>query len=73
MNSNALGRTALCGFIAGAAAYLVFHQGGFWALTQAGIFEISTWSMASTKPLGVPQVFSSMFWTGLWGVLCVFR
>lgn len=72
MNSNALGRTALCGFIAGAVAYLLFHQGGFWALTQAGILEVSTWSMASTKPLGVPQVFSSMFWTGLWGVLGAF-
>lgn len=72
MNSNAIGWTALCGFIAGAVAYLVFHQGAFWALTQAGVLEASTWSMVSTKPLGVPQVFSSMFWTGLWGVLGAF-
>lgn len=69
MNSNVRGRTALCGFIAGALAYLVFHQGAFWALTQAGVVDASTWSMVSTKPFGVPQVVSSMVWTGLWGVL----
>ncbi|MCG6117474.1 MAG: hypothetical protein MEQ07_04675 [Aquimonas sp.] len=72
MNSSSLGRTALCGFIAGALAYLVFHQGAFWALTQAGVFQANTWSMAPTQPLGVPLVFSAMFWTGLWGVLGAF-
>jgi hypothetical protein len=69
MKSNSIGRTALCGFIAGALGFLVFHQGAFWVLTQAGVFSVSTWSMASTSPFGVPQVVSLMFWTGLWGVL----
>ncbi len=72
IDSNAPWRTALCGFLAGAIAYLVFHQGGFWALTQAGVLNASTWPMVPTKPLGVPQVFSYMFWTGLWGVLGAF-
>jgi len=72
MDSNAFGRTALCGFIAGAVAFLVFHQGGFWALTQAGVLQASTWSMVPTRPFGVPQVVSFMFWTGLWGVLAAF-
>ena len=72
MYSNAFGRTALCGFIAGAIAYLVFHQGGFWALTQAGVLKASTWPMVLTRPFGVPQVVSYMFWTGLWGVLAAF-
>ena len=72
MDSNAFGRTALCGFIAGAVAYLVFHQGGFWALTHAGVLNASTWPMVSTRPFGVPQVVSYMFWTGLWGVLAAF-
>lgn len=67
--SATLGRTVLCGFLAGAVAYLLFHQGAFWALTQAGVLKASTWSMAATKPFGVPQVVSSMFWTGLWGVV----
>lgn len=72
MNFNVFGRTALCGFIAGAVAYLVFHQGGFWALTQAGVVQVNTWPMGSTSPFGVPQVVSFMFWTGLWGVLGAF-
>jgi hypothetical protein len=72
MTINPFGRTALCGFIAGAIAYLVFHQGGFWALTQAGVLKASTWPLVSTGPFGVPQVVSYMFWTGLWGVLAAF-
>ena len=72
MNSNGFGRTALCGFIAGALAFLVFHQGAFWALTQAGVLQVNTWSMASTTPFGVPQVLSFVFWTGLWGVFGAF-
>lgn len=72
MGSNALVRTVVCGFIAGAVAYLVFHQGAFWALTQAGVVKATTWSTASTRPWGVPQVLSLVFWTGLWGVLGAF-
>lgn len=72
MKTNVFGRKALCGFIAGALGFLVFHQGAFWALTQAGVLQVNTWSMASTQPFGVPQVFSFMFWTGLWGVLGAF-
>lgn len=70
--TNAGIRTAIFGFIAGAVAFLIFHQGGFWALTQAGVLKASTWSMAATKPLGVPVVISYVFWTGLWGVVGVF-
>ena len=68
MNSKLL-RTLACGFIAGAVSFMVFHQGGFWAATQAGILKASTWSMANTKPLGLPQLVSYLFWTGLWGAL----
>lgn len=71
-NTSAPGRTALSGFIAGAVAYLVFHQGAFWALTQAGVLQASTWPMGAVGPLGVPQVVSLMFWTGLWGGLGAF-
>ncbi len=62
-------RTVIFGFIAGAVAFLIFHQGGLWALTQAGVLNASTWSMAPTKPFGVPAVLSLIFWTGLWGVV----
>ena len=69
---NTTVRTAVFGFIAGAVAFLIFHQGGFWALTQAGVLKASTWSMAATKPLGVPVVLSYIFWTGLWGIAGAF-
>jgi len=65
-------RTAVFGFIAGAVAFLIFHQGGFWALTQAGVLKVPTWSMGRTEPLGVPVVFSYIFWTGLWGIAGAF-
>ncbi|WP_218578391.1 hypothetical protein [Vineibacter terrae] len=67
--ANASMRTVLFAFIAGAVGFLVFHQGGFWALTQAGVLKANTWSMATTRPLGVPAVISYVFWTGLWGVV----
>src|SRR5262245_60959085 len=66
--TNTTVRTAVFGFIAGAVAFLIFHQGGFWALTQAGVLKANTWSMAETRPLGVPVVFSYIFWTGRWGI-----
>lgn len=70
--NNTLVRTLACGFIAGAIAFLIFHQGALWALTQAGVLKVNTWSMAATKPWGVPQVVSYIFWTGLWGALAAF-
>lgn len=70
MNNNT--QTALFGFLAGAIAFLIFHQGGFWALTQAGLLKASVYSMAATKPFGVPVVISYIFWTGLWGVASAF-
>ncbi len=66
--ANTTVRTVIFGAIAGAIAFLVFHQGGFWALTQAGLLKASTWSMAATKPFGVPVVISYIFWTALWGI-----
>lgn len=70
--NNTLLRTLACGFIAGAVSFVIFHQGGFWAATQAGILKASTWSMAATKPWQVPQLISYLFWTGLWGALAAF-
>lgn len=70
--ANANVRTAIFGFIAGAVAFLIFHQGGFWALTQAGVLKATVYSMAATKPLGVPVVISYIFWTGLWGIVGAF-
>jgi hypothetical protein len=56
-------------FIAGFLATLVFHQGVFWLLYQAGTVGRAPWNMAPVPPLGVPAVISLAFWGGLWGIV----
>jgi hypothetical protein len=56
------------GFVAGAVSVLVFHQGVLLMMHAAGLLPFTPYSMAPTSPLGVPQVASSAFWGGLWGV-----
>lgn len=62
-------RIIVLGFIAGFAATLIFHQGVWYLLVQAGIIPTgrTAWSMDPTAPLGVPNVISKAFWGGLWG------
>ena len=63
-----LARWLACGFIAGAIAVLAFHQGALGLLHQLGITESAPFSRAHTAPWGVPQIWSSAFWGGLWGI-----
>ncbi|MBL8675440.1 MAG: hypothetical protein JNL07_11170 [Rhodospirillales bacterium] len=72
MNDTSVLRTALIGFFAGAVAIVAFHQVGFLVLTQLGVIKATTYAMTATKPLGVPLIFSYMFWGGLWGVVGAF-
>ena len=67
--NNTLVRTLACGFIAGAVSFVIFHQGGFWLAKQFGLGAGTQWSVVATKPWGVPQLVSYLFWTGLWGAL----
>lgn len=55
------------GFIAGALATLVFHQGAWALLNAAGVVEQPAWPLDPIAPLGVPSVLSKAFWGGLWG------
>jgi hypothetical protein len=59
----------LLGFIAGFVATLLFHQGVWYLLNQAGVIppERPAWPMDPIPPLGVPSVISKAFWGGLWG------
>ncbi len=57
----------LLGFIAGFLATLIFHQLTWWVLWGLGLAPSAPFSMAVTKPFGVPAVFSHAFWGGLWG------
>ncbi len=62
-------RTALLGFVAGALAVLVFHQGVVGLLHLAGLLPNAPFPMRPVPPLGVPQVVSLAFWGGVWGIL----
>ena len=47
---------------------IVFHQAALGMLHQIGIAESAPFSRAHTAPWGVPQIWSSAFWGGLWGI-----
>lgn len=54
-------RRLIVGFLAGALAVLIFHQGALALLHAFGV--------APQQPWAVPQLWSLMFWGGVWGVL----
>ncbi len=76
-----MARTTLLAFLAGALAVAVFHQGllfllhhNFAPLQAIGVPAAfrpngAGYSLAATRPLGVPQVVSLMFWGGVWGIV----
>ena len=58
----------LAAFAAGFLAVLVFHQGAWALFRAAGKAPAPAWAMNKVPPLGVPQVISSAFWGGIWGI-----
>jgi hypothetical protein len=64
-----LARWITVGFIAGAVAVPVFHQGAVALLGALGLTERVPFVMEPTEPYGVPQLSSLTFWGGVWGVL----
>ena len=64
-------RIVVVGFIAGALGVLIFHQGVVLAMYLLGLLPSPPYSMRATAPLGVPQVLSSAFWGGVWGIVLV--
>jgi len=65
------GRVVILGFVAGALGVLLFHQGVVLALYLLNIVPSPPYSMRATAPIGVPQVLSSAFWGGVWGIVLV--
>lgn len=56
------------GFIAASLTVLTFQSAAIAILHGAGAPVPSPpWSMTPVPPLGVPRIFSSAFWGGLWG------
>lgn len=66
--SETAGRLVI-GFMAGILAVLIFHQGMFAILHQAGYIPATPWRMTPVPPYGVPVLLNQMFWGGLWGAL----
>lgn len=67
--ANELPRWLVTGFISGAAAVLIFHQSVAALLHALHLTALTPYSMAPTRPWGIPQVWSLAFWGGVWGVL----
>src|SRR5687768_2489127 len=63
------GRWLVVGFVAGALAVLLFHQGAAALLHALELTRRAPYSMAATQPFGVPQLWSIAFWGGVWGLL----
>ena len=64
----------IAGFIAGALAVAIFHQGMYWALPKLGVaLQGTPWNMAPNKAAyNLPVLANQMFWGGLWGVVFAF-
>ena len=59
----------LLGFTAGFIATMIFLQISVWVLWSLGISPLAPYSLAATKPFGVPVFISQALWGGVWGVL----
>jgi hypothetical protein len=64
-----LSRWVIVGFLSGAAAVLIFHQGAAAMLHALDLTPRAPYSMEVTSPFGVPQVWSIAFWGGIWGAV----
>jgi hypothetical protein len=74
-------KVLVLGFVCGALAVLVFHQGTlfllhhqFALLKAIGVPDAfrpagAGFVMRPVPPLGLPQVVSTAFWGGLWGIV----
>jgi hypothetical protein len=62
-------RWLLIGFLSGAVAVLLFHQGAAVLLHALELTPRAPYSMQPTRPLGMPQLWSIAFWGALWGVV----
>jgi hypothetical protein len=58
----------LAGFVFGALSVLIFHQGALSLLHAFGLTPSAPYSMAPTRPWGIPQIASIALWGGLWGI-----
>lgn len=68
-SSTGVGKRLLFGFFAGFLAVWIFHQLTLLVLWNVGLAPFAPFSMAATKPFGVPATLSLAIWGGIWGML----
>lgn len=56
-------------FVAGFLSVLLFHQGMLALLHVLNFTALSPYPTKPTQPFGVPQICSSAFWGGAWGLV----
>ncbi len=59
----------IVGVVSGAIAVLLFHQPVVEIFRLLGLTTVPVYSTAPTLPWGVPQLWSLVFWGGVWGAL----
>lgn len=64
-----LPRWLIVGFLSGAVAVLVFHQGMAALLHALELTPRAPYSLQPTRPLGVPVLWSIVFWGAVWGAV----
>lgn len=64
-----LARWLVIGALSGAISVLLFHQGMAALLHALGLAAAAPYSMQPTHPLGVPALWSIVFWGGVWGAI----
>ncbi|BAZ33212.1 hypothetical protein NIES4074_57220 [Cylindrospermum sp. NIES-4074] len=69
MTTKATGFRFALGFIAGFFAVLLFHQGVLALLYAVNFAARAPYSTTPTQPFGIPQILSSAFWGGVWGLV----
>ena len=67
-HTSALPRFILA-FVAGFLSVLLFHQGMLALLHTLAIASRPPYPTNPTQPFGIPQVWSSAFWGGVWGIV----
>ena len=67
--STQLSRWVIVGFVSGAVAVLLFHQGAAAILHALDLTARVPYSMQPTRPWGVPQLWSITLWGGVWGAV----
>jgi hypothetical protein len=68
-STSELPRWLVTGFISGAVAVLVFHQGATALLHALDLTPRVPYSFEPSTPFGIPVVWSLTFWGGIWGAL----